>query len=41
MVERMIDNALDHIHLHQSRRESNERLANAVQEINELHEITG
>ena len=28
LIERMVDNALDHIHLHQTRRESQERLSN-------------
>lgn len=39
LLERMIDNALDHIHLVQSRNEVNERLAGASQEIHELNKI--
>ena len=39
LVERMMDNALDHIHLLQTRREVNERLAGATREINELNAI--
>jgi HD-GYP domain-containing protein (c-di-GMP phosphodiesterase class II) len=39
LVERMLDNALDHIHLLQTRREVNERLAGATKEINELNAI--
>src|SRR5258708_17402261 len=39
LLERMIDNALDHIHLVQSRQEVNERLAGASQEIHELNKI--
>jgi HD-GYP domain-containing protein (c-di-GMP phosphodiesterase class II) len=39
LVERMLDNALDHIHLLQTRREVNERLAGATKEINELNLI--
>jgi len=30
LIERMVDNALDHIHLHQTRRESQDRLSNAA-----------
>ena len=39
LIERMVDNALDHIHLHQTRRESQERLSNAAKEIDELNKI--
>lgn len=39
LLERMVDNALDHIHLIQSRQEVNERLAGASQEIHELNKI--
>jgi HD-GYP domain-containing protein (c-di-GMP phosphodiesterase class II) len=39
LVERMMDNALDHIHLLATRREANERLAGATREINELNTI--
>ncbi|MGI9101267.1 MAG: GAF and HD-GYP domain-containing protein [Terriglobales bacterium] len=39
LVERMMDNALDHIHLLATRREVNERLAGATKEINELNAI--
>ncbi|HTK94689.1 MAG TPA: GAF domain-containing protein [Terriglobales bacterium] len=39
MVERMVDNALDHIHLISSRRELGEKLANATHEIHELNQI--
>jgi HD-GYP domain-containing protein (c-di-GMP phosphodiesterase class II) len=39
LVERMMDNALDHIHLVATRREVNERLAGATKEINELNAI--
>lgn len=39
LVERMLDNALDHIHLLQTRREVNERLAGATKEISELNSI--
>ncbi len=39
LVERMMDNALDHIHLLATRREKNERLDRATQEISELNEI--
>ena len=35
----MMDNALDHIHLLATRREANERLDRATQEINELNAI--
>jgi HD-GYP domain-containing protein (c-di-GMP phosphodiesterase class II) len=39
VLERMVDNALDHIHLIQSRQEVNERLAGASREIHELNQI--
>jgi HD-GYP domain-containing protein (c-di-GMP phosphodiesterase class II) len=39
LVERTIDNALDHIHLLATRREVNERLAGATKEIHELNAI--
>src|SRR5215471_10465755 len=39
LIERMIDNALDHIHLVASRQEVNTRLAFATREIHELNEI--
>jgi HD-GYP domain-containing protein (c-di-GMP phosphodiesterase class II) len=39
LLERTVDNALDHIHLVQSRQEVNERLAGATQEIHELNQI--
>lgn len=39
LVERMIDNALDHIHLLATRRDVNERLAGATKEIHELNAI--
>ena len=39
LVERMVDNALDHIHLVASRQEVNTRLAFATREIHELNEI--
>ena len=39
LVERLMDNALDHIHLLATRREKNERLDRATQEIGELNEI--
>ena len=39
LLERMVDNALDHIHLHQTRREVGERLAGATKEISELNKI--
>ncbi|HEY6248750.1 MAG TPA: HD domain-containing phosphohydrolase [Candidatus Angelobacter sp.] len=39
LLERMVDNALDHIHLIQSRHEVNERLAGASREIDELNQI--
>lgn len=39
LVERAIDNALDHIHLLATRRDVNERLAGATKEIHELNAI--
>jgi HD-GYP domain-containing protein (c-di-GMP phosphodiesterase class II) len=39
LIERMLDNALDHIHLLQTRRDVNERLAGATREIHELNAI--
>src|SRR5438270_9970083 len=39
LLERMIDNALDHVHLVQSRQEVNQRLSGASQEIHELNQI--
>jgi HD-GYP domain-containing protein (c-di-GMP phosphodiesterase class II) len=39
LLERMVDNALDHIQLIQSRQEVNERLAGASREIHELNQI--
>lgn len=39
LLERMVDNALDHIHLIQSRHEVNERLAGASRDIDELNQI--
>ncbi len=39
MVERMVDNAIDHIHLILTRRELGEKLANATHEIHELNQI--
>ena len=39
LLERMVDNALDHIHLIQSRQDVNERLAGASREIHELNQI--
>jgi HD-GYP domain-containing protein (c-di-GMP phosphodiesterase class II) len=39
LVERMMENALDHIHLVSTRREANERLANVTREISELNSI--
>ena len=39
LVERTIDNALDHIHLLATRRDVNERLAGATNEIRELNAI--
>jgi HD-GYP domain-containing protein (c-di-GMP phosphodiesterase class II) len=39
LIERMADNALDHIHLVHTRHEVNQRLAGASQEIHELNQI--
>lgn len=39
LLERMADNALDHIHLVHTRHEINQRLAGASQEIHELNQI--
>lgn len=39
LIQRMIDNALDHIHLLTTRQEANERLAGATHEIHELNKI--
>ncbi|HMK31288.1 MAG TPA: GAF domain-containing protein [Terriglobales bacterium] len=39
LVDRTVDNALDHIHLLATRREVNEKLAGATREINELNLI--
>jgi HD-GYP domain-containing protein (c-di-GMP phosphodiesterase class II) len=39
LLERMMENALDHIRLLDSRRELNEKLAHAVREISELNQI--
>ena len=39
LLERMVDNALDHIYLLATRREANVRLAAATHEIHELNEI--
>ncbi|MGE5321494.1 MAG: HD domain-containing phosphohydrolase [Actinomycetota bacterium] len=39
LLDRMVDNALDHIHLVHSRHEVNQRLAEASQEIHELNQI--
>jgi HD-GYP domain-containing protein (c-di-GMP phosphodiesterase class II) len=39
LVERIMDNALDHIHLLATRREVNERLGEATKEIHELNAI--
>jgi len=39
LVERMVDNAIDHIHLIVSRRELGEKLAGATHEIHELNQI--
>ncbi|HEV2991288.1 MAG TPA: HD domain-containing phosphohydrolase [Candidatus Angelobacter sp.] len=39
LLERTLDNALDHIHLVQTRHEVNERLAGVTQEIHELNKI--
>ena len=39
LLERMVENALDHIHLLHSRQEANQRLADAGREIHELNRI--
>ncbi len=39
LLERMVDNALDHIHLVHSRHQANQRLAGAGREIHELNQI--
>ncbi|HEX3156151.1 MAG TPA: hypothetical protein VHV32_16095, partial [Candidatus Angelobacter sp.] len=39
LLERMADNALDHIHLVHTRHEVNQKLAGASQEIHELNQI--
>ena len=39
LIERMVDNAIDHIHLVASRHEASTRLALATREINELNQI--
>jgi len=39
LLDRMVDNALDHIHLVHTRHEANRRLAGASQEIHELNQI--
>jgi HD-GYP domain-containing protein (c-di-GMP phosphodiesterase class II) len=39
LLDRMVDNALDHIHLVHTRHEVNRRLAGASQEIHELNQI--
>jgi len=39
LLERMVDNALDHMHLLASRQEVNERLAGATREIHQLNQI--
>jgi HD-GYP domain-containing protein (c-di-GMP phosphodiesterase class II) len=39
ILDRMVDNALDHIHLVHTRHEVNQRLAGASQEIHELNQI--
>jgi len=39
LLERMVDNALDHIHLVHSRLEVNEKLGNVSREIHELNQI--
>jgi len=39
LLERMVDNALDHIHLVHTRHEVNQRLAGASREIHELNQI--
>ncbi len=39
LVERMLDNAVDHIHLLSTRRDINQRLAGATRDINDLNEV--
>src|SRR5216684_6436442 len=39
LLDRMVDNALDHLHLVHTRHEVNQRLAGASQEIHELNQI--
>jgi HD-GYP domain-containing protein (c-di-GMP phosphodiesterase class II) len=39
LIERMLDNAIDHINLVSTRREINDRLADATREIHELNQI--
>lgn len=39
LLERMLDNAVDHMHLLNTRRDANERLAGATREIKNLNEI--
>lgn len=39
LLERMVDNALDHMNLVATRNEANQRLANAVHEISELNSV--
>ncbi len=39
LLERMLDNAVDHIHLLSTRRDINERLAGATREINDLNQV--
>src|SRR5262249_47311046 len=39
LIERMIDNAIDHVRLLANRREINERLGEATREIHELNQI--
>jgi HD-GYP domain-containing protein (c-di-GMP phosphodiesterase class II) len=39
LMERMVDNAVDHIHLHATRRQVGEQLAGATREISELNKI--
>src|SRR5688572_22295901 len=39
LVERMVDNAIDHIHLLATRREANDRLAGVTREIQQLNQV--
>ncbi len=39
LLERLVDNALDHIHLTSSRQDAHEKLAGATREINDLNHI--